>query len=196
MQLKAIDLFAGAGGFTLAAHQAGVDVVAAIEWDKAAAETYRRNFIEEKAININLINNDINQVNLFELRKQLNLEVGELDLILGGPPCQGFSTHRIKDAGVDDPRNLLLLRYFEVVHEFRPKSFLVENVSGLLWERHADYLKKFLELAQAEGYEIQFCDILNAKDYGVPQNRKRVFIYGVRKDLNCSNIIFPPEPTH
>ncbi|MEA3647676.1 DNA (cytosine-5-)-methyltransferase, partial [Acinetobacter baumannii] len=140
MQLKAIDLFAGAGGFTLAAHQAGVDVVAAIEWDKAAAETYRRNFIEEKAININLINNDINQVNLFELRKQLNLEVGELDLILGGPPCQGFSTHRIKDAGVDDPRNLLLLRYFEVVHEFRPKSFLVENVSGLLWERHADYL--------------------------------------------------------
>jgi len=196
MPMKAIDLFAGAGGFTLAAFQAGIDVVAAIEWDKAAAETYRRNFIEQKSIDIELINDDINQVNLTKLREKLNLKVGELDLILGGPPCQGFSTHRIRDAGVDDPRNLLLLRYFEFVHEFRPKSFLVENVSGLLWQRHANYLKKFLNLAKSEGYEIQFCSVLNAKDYGIPQNRKRVFIYGVRSDLNFSDIKFPPEPTH
>lgn len=196
MQLKAIDLFAGAGGFTLGAYEAGVDVVAAIELDKSASNTYRLNFIEEKEINVKLINDDINQVNLSKLRKDLNLQVGELDIILGGPPCQGFSTHRIKDSGVDDPRNSLLLRYFEVVHEFRPKAFLVENVSGLLWARHAEYLEKFLKLAESKGYEIKFCNILNAKDYGIPQNRKRVFIYGVRMDLSHPNIIFPPKPTH
>lgn len=194
--MKAIDLFAGAGGFTLSALGTGVDVVAAIEFDKHAAETYRHNFIEKQKRDIQLINGDINLVEPKKLRQSLNLKVGELDMILGGPPCQGFSTHRINNAGVNDPRNQLLLRYFEFVHEFHPKAFLVENVSGLLWKRHKDFLDKFLHLASEEGYEIKFCNVLNAKDYGVPQNRKRVFIYGVRGDIARADDSFPPKATH
>ncbi|GAB1621411.1 DNA cytosine methyltransferase [Agarivorans albus] len=196
MSVKAIDLFAGAGGFTLAAINAGVNVLAAIEFDKAAADTYDKNFNRDQACDIQLLNEDINNIEPTVLRGKLKLKRGELDLILGGPPCQGFSTHRIKDAGKDDPRNALLLRYFEFVHEFRPKAFLVENVAGLLWERHSKYLEKFLALAKQEKYSVRFCNALNAKDYGVPQNRKRVFIFAVREDVNSDNIAFPPGPTH
>lgn len=200
MTVKAIDLFAGAGGLTLAAHEASVEVLAAIESDAAAAHTYRKNFIEYKETRIDLregeVKGDINNVDPSELRSSLALDVDELDLILGGPPCQGFSSHRFKDSGVNDERNGLLLRYFEFVHEFRPKTFLVENVAGLLWKRHEDFLDNFIKLAVKEGYKIQHCDILNAKDYGVPQNRKRVFILGVRADLNIESFSFPPTPTH
>ncbi|UPR49552.1 DNA cytosine methyltransferase [Vibrio cyclitrophicus] len=199
MTVKAIDLFAGAGGFTLSAIDAGVDVLAAIEFDKAAANTYKENFINTRKLKIDLRageEGDINNVEPSELRTSLRLKKGELDLILGGPPCQGFSTHRINDAGVNDPRNTLLLRYFEFVNEFSPKAFLVENVAGLLWKRHKDFLDKFIALAENAGYVIKFRNIVNAKDYGVPQNRKRVFIYGLRKDLDCELIEFPPKPTH
>ncbi|WP_392340727.1 DNA cytosine methyltransferase [Moritella marina] len=199
MTLKAIDLFAGAGGFTLSAINAGVDVLAAIEFDKAAANTYKENFINVGKRKIDLRageEGDINNVEPSELRESLNLKKDELDLILGGPPCQGFSSHRINNAGVNDPRNALLLRYFEFVNEFSPKAFLVENVAGLLWNRHKDFLEAFISLAEGAGYVIKFCNIVNAKDYGVPQNRKRVFIYGLRKDLDSESIEFPPKPTH
>ncbi|MFT4929232.1 MAG: DNA (cytosine-5)-methyltransferase 1 [Phenylobacterium sp.] len=194
--MSAIDLFAGAGGFSLAAHQLDIDVLAAIELDAAAARTYRENLIERLGQGTNLINGDILEINPGELREELGLEKGELQLILGGPPCQGFSSHRIKDAGIDDPRNKLLLRYYDFVEEFQPKAFLVENVTGLLWKRHADYLERFKALAQDNGYTIHFCNILNAKDYGVPQNRKRVFIYGVRNDVDLNEIAFPPQSSH
>lgn len=200
MTVKAIDLFAGAGGFTLSAVEAGVDVIAAVEFDKSAAETYRKNFIEGKKRKIELRSGpqkgDINNITPLELRQSLELERGELDIILGGPPCQGFSTHRIKNAGVDDPRNALLLKYFEFVHEFQPKVFLVENVTGLLWKRHEKYFQQFITLAQNNHYILKFSNIINAVDYGVPQNRKRVFIFGIHEDLDNSTIKFPPKPTH
>ncbi|MBF4318639.1 DNA cytosine methyltransferase, partial [Vibrio anguillarum] len=102
-----------------------------------------------------------------------------------------------KNAGVNDPRNQLLLRYFEFVNEFKPKAFLVENVAGLLWKRHKDFLDKFIALAEGEHYIIKFKEVLNAKDHGVPQNRKRVFILGVREDIDKKyDFPFPPEPTH
>ncbi|MCG9723139.1 DNA cytosine methyltransferase [Shewanella sp. Isolate7] len=199
MTVKAIDLFAGAGGFTLSAIESEVKVLAAIEFDEAAAHTYKENFVKVVKHNIDLRAGrdlgDINRVDPVELRESLRLQKGELDLILGGPPCQGFSTHRIKNAGVNDPRNALLLRYFEFVNEFNPKAFLVENVTGLLWERHKDFLDKFISLAESTGYTIKFCGIINAKDYGVPQSRKRVFIYGLRSDLDTEHE-FPPQPTH
>ncbi len=201
MTIKAIDLFAGAGGFTCAAHYAGVKVIAAIESDQAASNTYFQNFIFREKCEIDLragpVDGDINNVDPKKLRNSLNLKQNELDLILGGPPCQGFSTHRIKNSGVNDPRNQLLLRYFEFVNEFKPKAFLVENVSGLLWKRHQSFLDKFIDLAENADYVIKFKDTLNAKDYGVPQNRKRVFILGVRRDVDKECIItFPPNQTH
>ncbi|ENY6786529.1 DNA cytosine methyltransferase [Providencia rettgeri] len=196
MSIKAIDLFSGAGGFSLSATNAGVQVLAAIELDRAAAKTYETNFNVIRKMDVKVLDEDINNIDIPALRADLELSKGELDLILGGPPCQGFSSHRIKNAGVDDPRNKLLLRYFEFVHEFQPKAFLVENVSGLLWERHEPYLKNFLSLASKEGYYIHFCGTINAKDYGVPQNRKRVFILGLKSSLDVKNIEFPPPPTH
>ncbi|HEK0624843.1 MULTISPECIES: DNA cytosine methyltransferase [Providencia] len=200
MTVKAIDLFAGAGGFTLSAINAGVEVIAAIEFDSAAANTYKQNFIEKLERKIDLRagpeHGDITKVDPITLRKSLGLNRGDLELILGGPPCQGFSSHRIKNAGIDDPRNALLLRYFEYVHEFQPKAFLVENVAGLLWKRHEKYLQEFIKLAEENHYIIKFKEIINAVDYGVPQNRKRVFIFGIHEDLDDETITFPPEPTH
>lgn len=194
--MKALDLFAGAGGFSLAAHLTGsLNVVAAIEFDKTAARTYKENLINRLKHQTTLLQEDILLVNVKKLREQLNINKGELSLILGGPPCQGFSSHRFKDSGVNDPRNKLLIRYFDFVCEFLPKAFLVENVSGLLWPRHEEYLKEFKMLTEKNGYSLIHCDILNARDYGVPQNRKRVFILGVRNDvLNLNKqFIFPPE---
>ncbi|MBY6291425.1 DNA cytosine methyltransferase [Enterobacter bugandensis] len=197
--MKALDLFAGAGGFSLAAHSINsLSVVAAIEFDRAAAHTYEMNLINRLKHQTKLLQEDILLVNPKELREQLNLNKKELTIILGGPPCQGFSSHRIKDSGVNDPRNKLLLRYFDFVCEFLPKAFLVENVAGLLWERHSDYLKEFKELTSKNGYTLVHCDIVNARDYGVPQNRKRVFILGIRNDIynKETNFPFPPPATH
>lgn len=196
--MKAIDLFAGAGGFSLAAYRTGIDVQVAIELDKLASETYHKNIVENYESQTQVFCQDINAVDIDSLMKFQGINVGELDLILGGPPCQGFSTHRINDAGKNDPRNALLLRYFDFVEKFRPKVFLVENVPGLLWPRHAEYLNQFFSLTHLHGYQVigQKPFILNAKDYGVPQNRKRAFILAVRSDIDISGFVWPPVPTH
>ncbi|EPY6881789.1 DNA cytosine methyltransferase, partial [Klebsiella pneumoniae] len=137
-KFKAIDLFSGAGGFSLAAIDLGINVFIAIEIDKYACETYKHNLINRMNNKIDLINQDINEICIKSLMNKHNLSSGELDIILGGPPCQGFSSHRIRNKGVGDPRNSLLIRYFDFVKQLRPKLFLVENVPGLLWERHSD----------------------------------------------------------
>lgn len=196
--MKAIDLFAGAGGFSLAAYKMGIDVQVAIELDKLASETYFINLVGKREANTHVFSQDINDVDIDSLMKFQGIKTGELELLLGGPPCQGFSTHRINDAGKDDPRNSLLIRYFDFVKKLRPKVFLVENVPGLLWPRHADYLNKFISLTHDHGYQIiggkPF--ILNARDFGVPQNRKRAFILAVRSDIDTDSFVWPPEPTH
>ena len=197
-KLTAIDLFAGAGGFSLAAHQQDFNILAAVEFDKQAAETYRTNIVQRLGAETQVFSQDINDVDVHALMKYQNIKQGELDLLLGGPPCQGFSTHRIKNSGANDPRNKLLLRYFDFVSALRPKAFLVENVPGLLWERHKAHLNKFMKLSKKHGYKIISGAplVINAKDYGIPQNRKRVFIFAVRDDLSVADINFPPEPTH
>lgn len=193
--LSGIDLFAGAGGFSLAAKRSGITIRAAVEMDSHAASTYKRNFIDGKINPPKLFNGDINSIDFSELFKESKLAETECDVLLGGPPCQGFSTHRINDKGVNDPRNSLLIRYFDFVNALKPKIFVIENVPGLLWKRHNKYLSNFLELANAAGYFVHPPEILNSKDFGVPQSRKRVFIVGFRKDLKIS-LAWPPEPTH
>ncbi len=197
-KLTAIDLFAGAGGFSLAALQCGFNVLAAVEFDTAAANTYKNNIVTTFGnANAKVYNTDINLINDLNLfMSEVGVKPGELDLLLGGPPCQGFSTHRINNSGVDDPRNKLILKYYEFVHALQPKMFLIENVAGLLWKRHESYLSTLKKNAEENGYTIKFCGLVNARDYGVPQNRKRVFILGVRNDLNSESIVFPPKPTH
>jgi DNA (cytosine-5)-methyltransferase 1 len=192
---KAIDLFCGCGGFTLAAGQLDINVVAAIDNGKHATQTYHANFITNKHRKPKLYTQDILEISPQTLLSDLNLKPGDLDILMGGPPCQGFSTHRIKDAGVNDSRNLLLKRYFDFINALKPKTFIVENVSGLLWNRHKRHVDAFYRLAKNSGYKIFDPVILNAKDFGVPQNRKRVFILGTRDDLNIE-IEWPPKPSH
>ena len=194
--MRAIDLFAGAGGFSLAAFRAGVDVIAAVEFDEQAANTYQHNLVDEMGAETIVHHQDINTIDIADFMDQLKIAEGDLDILLGGPPCQGFSGHRLGDSSVDDPRNQLLIRYFDFVHALKPKVFLVENVPGLLWKRHEKHLNKFLDLANENGYRVIGPERINAKDYGVPQNRKRVFILGVREDIDLSELQWPPQPTH
>ncbi len=194
-KIRAIDLFAGAGGFSLAAKSIGIEVQAAVELDVNAADTYRNNFIDSSSKEI-LYNEDITKLKPENILNDLSLKTGELELLIGGPPCQGYSRHRFKDQGVNDPRNKLLITYFDFVSVIKPKIFLVENVPGLLWKRHEFHLKKFYSLADKAGYTVFEPIKVNAKDYGVPQNRQRVFILGIRSDLPVTAIEWPPTPTH
>lgn len=197
-RLTAIDLFSGAGGFSLAAHNVGIDVLAAIELDQNAAATYQKNLVERLGSPTQVFADDITEFNIDSLIQDQGIKKEQLDILLGGPPCQGFSSHRFKDSGKDDPRNALLIRYFDFVKDLQPKAFLVENVPGLLWPRHEKYLNNFLDLAKAHGYQVITGAplILNAKDYGVPQNRRRAFIFALRNDMVYDDIEWPPKPTH
>lgn len=194
--MNCVDLFSGAGGFSLAAKQAGLSVRLAIENDKAAVETYKENLCKPYASHALVISSDITSADPLELRRQTYAGDEVCDLILGGPPCQGFSTHRIKDAGVADARNGLIHTYFEFVRTFEPTAFLLENVPGMLWPRHKSYLEKFKDEAQAANYRLIGPIVLDARDYGVPQRRKRVFILGVKAGFDTEGISWPPKPTH
>lgn len=197
-KLTAIDLFSGAGGFSLAAHAVGFDILAAVEFDQHAADTYQHNIVERLGANTHVYAEDIIPLNIDALMIEKGLKSGELDLLVGGPPCQGFSTHRIKGSGEGDPRNRLLLRYFDFVEKLMPKVFLVENVPGLLWPRHSSYLNSFLKLAKEKKYTVIAGKplIINARDYGVPQSRRRAFILAVREDINLENLEWPPKSTY
>jgi len=194
-KVLACDLFAGAGGFSLGAYLAGIDVRAAVEWDKHACASYRSNLIDTDLTSTQLFEADISKLAPGRVKNAVFTEA-PCDILLGGPPCQGFSTHRIKDAGVDDPRNDLLLRYFEYVRGLRPLFFLVENVPGLLWPRHRPFLDAFHGLADKAGYLLLKPVLLNARDFGVPQNRRRVFILGFDARRLVEAPAWPPAATH
>lgn len=181
-QLLCGDLFAGAGGLSLAAMNVGMNVRFAVEYNNHACDTYRTNLVRGGWPV--LYEKDINKLTPQKVSSDSKCPPKQCDLILGGPPCQGFSVHRINDAGVDDPRNKLILSYFRYVKFFRPKVFLMENVPGLLWPRHADYLRKFYNHAKSAGYSVYDPVTLEAADFGAPQRRKRVFVLGVRNGIN------------
>ena len=192
-KVTAIDLFCGAGGFSLAAMNLGIDVLAALENNHCACESYRTFFSRYPSPPV-VFEKDICAITPEEMIAQLPKGIVP-DILMGGPPCQGFSSLRLKNSGVDDPRNKLLIRYFDFVRALRPTVFLVENVVGLLWPRHKTYLEKFYTEAKSSGYEIFSPVILNACDYGVPQRRKRVFILGWREKIP-QNLLWPPAKTH
>ena len=186
-------LFAGAGGFSLAARRARLKVVAAVEQDAHACKTYRANLVLKGFPNF--YETDITQFKPAMLVRECFGEGEDCDIVLGGPPCQGFSVHRINDAGKGDPRNELIHRYFEYVKALKPSIFLLENVPGILWTRHAGAVGRFYAEAKRAGYNVMPPATLEAKDYGIPQGRKRVFFLGVRKDLGDLGDWIPP-PTH
>lgn len=136
--LVCIDLFAGAGGFSLAAKRAGFRVAAAVEIDEHACATYTANLIykRKKSDRPKLYPQNILDLDPKKILEENFSENSSCDVVLGGPPCQGFSVHRINGAGIGDPRNKLILRYFKFVECLKPKVFLMENVPVLLWPRH------------------------------------------------------------
>lgn len=195
--VKVVDVFAGAGGLSLAAKQSDMNVIFAVEFDKWAAETYRMNFCNEGEPNSpTLYEEDIRELCPDELRRKHFGENGSCDILLGGPPCQGFSTHRIKNAGIRDPRNKLIHRYFDYVRALSPKIFLMENVPGILWERHREYLEQFYKEGGEAGYYLYDPIIMDARDFGLPQRRKRVFVLGVEQGIDRTSFVWPPLATH
>lgn len=194
-EVVGVDVFAGAGGFSLGALNAGVKIAAAVEIQKSACATYKRNLIDNGRSDAVLFQEDILTLDPHDVMARAGIRPGQCDILLGGPPCQGFSSHRLNNSGVDDPRNQLLLRYFEYVNVIRPRFFLVENVPGLLWPRHRKFLEAFYRLAEENGYDLPSPFTLNARDYGVPQNRRRVFLFGTDRSAQVE-CIWPPSPTH
>lgn len=180
---KVIDIFSGAGGLSLGLTWAGLDVICAVDNNEFAVKTYQKNFEHP------ILCEDMKNISKEKLYSKVNLKDEEVDVLVGGPPCQGFSIRR---KGSDsDPRNELIFEYVRLVKEIRPKLFLVENVPGILGKRGENFLNEILKL-EHEGYLIK-TKILDASDYGVPQNRKRVFIVGERLLEGKSFFEFPKE---
>jgi DNA (cytosine-5)-methyltransferase 1 len=170
----AIDLFSGCGGLTLGLKQAGFKVIGAVEIDSVAAETYGVNHSE-----VNMWQNDIRELSGAEILSKLKLKKGELDLLAGCPPCQGFSsmrTHNGKE--VKDLRNDLVFDYLRLVKELCPKAVMLENVPALAENKRMKVFKKELE---DMGYESNGTPlVLNTANYGVPQRRRRMILVSSR----------------
>lgn len=166
-QHSAIDLFCGCGGLTVGLKEAGFKVLGAVDIDTLSMQTYKANHPE-----VTTWEKDIREINPFDVMTQLHLGIGELDLLAGCPPCQGFSTMRTLNGAfnIDDPRNDLLAEFSRFVEAFRPRSIMMENVPGLAKNRRfAEFTFKMKDL----GYKGNH-NILNTAAYGVPQRRLRL----------------------
>lgn len=175
-QPTAIDLFCGAGGLTLGLKQAGFKVLAGVELETVPANTFVRNHPE-----VACYQRDIRNLGVFELRKRFKLKQGELDLLAGCPPCQGFSTLRTrkKMLAVNDARNDLLFEFLRFVEALLPKTLMMENVPALINDRRMKFLLKRLNQL---GYRVgrRTVKVEDAADYGVPQRRHRMILLASR----------------
>lgn len=171
-ELKIIDCFCGAGGLSLGFEKIGFKVVYAFDFDEAAINTYKHNPQHHHGP---AFVRDIYNVSKKSIEEDLGRELGEIDVVIGGPPCQGFSVQRRGDD--NDPRNNLVLEYIRMILDIKPRFFVMENVGGLLSPRGLPYYNKLVETLGEAGYTIQK-EKLTASDFGVPQGRKRVFIVG------------------
>lgn len=167
--MRIVSFFAGAGGLDLGFQKAGFNVVWANEYDKDIWETYERNHKNTTLDRRSIVNIESN-------------EVPECDGIIGGPPCQSWSEAGSK-RGINDKRGQLFFDFIRILKAKQPKFFLAENVSGMLLNRHSEALKNIKQLFKEAGYNLSF-KLLNASDFDVPQDRKRVFFVGIREDLD------------
>jgi DNA (cytosine-5)-methyltransferase 1 len=182
----AIDLFAGVGGLSLGFEQAGFDVVAAVEYDPIHAAAHKLNFP-----NTAVICGDIRGLSGADIRKAAAIGNRTIDVVFGGPPCQGFSLigHRV----LEDPRNSLIFHFLRMVQELKPRTFVMENVPGMATGSHTALLSELIDQLKELGYKVrQPHRILNASNYGVPQDRKRLFLLGARSDTFLPEY---PSPT-
>lgn len=175
--MNIISLFSGAGGLDLGFEKAGFKTIWANEYDKEIWETFEKNFPHTK----------------LDRRSVVHIpssEIPEAIGLIGGPPCQSWSEAG-KSRGIDDHRGQLFFEFIRVLRDKKPLFFLAENVSGMLAGRHDEALENIKNHFIESGYDLSF-KLLNAHDYNVPQDRKRVFFIGFRKDLNI-RFEFPQE---
>lgn len=182
--MNIISLFSGCGGLDLGFEKAGFKIPVANEFDPTIFPTFKANHP-----NTHLIEGDVRQVAKEDIAPFIS---GEVDGIIGGPPCQSWSeAGSLK--GIDDARGQLFYDYIRILKEFKPKFFLAENVSGMLANRHSEAVQNIIKLFEEAGYDVTLT-LVNAKDYGVAEERKRVFYIGFRKKLKI-NFVFPKGST-
>lgn len=162
---------------TLGFEQAGFDVLASVELDPIHCATHEFNFPFWT-----IICGDAQSTSGDEIREQGYLGTRDIDVVFGGPPCQGFSL--IGKRALDDPRNSLVFHFLRIVLELRPKYFVMENVSGLTLGSHRKFVHELIEAFSSQGYKVkEKFEVLNAAHYGVPQDRRRLFLIGCRPEF-------------
>lgn len=176
-----ISTFAGAGGSSLGYSMAGFRELLAVEWDNNAVETFKLNFHD-----VPVYHGDIAKLSVDEILSMTGIKPGELDVLDGSPPCQGFSTAGKRQ--LDDPRNQLFREYVRLLRGLKPKVFIMENVSGMVKGVMKLVFVEILKELKASGYKVS-ARLLNAMYFGVPQSRQRMIFIGVREDLGI-------EPSH
>lgn len=180
-RFSVISLFAGCGGSSLGYQMAGGKVLLAVEWDKNAVETYALNFPQTP-----IYHGDIAKLSVEDCLKRIGKKPGELDILDGSPPCQGFSTAGKRD--FSDERNQLFREYVRLLQGLQPKVFVMENVSGMVKGKMKLIFAEIMQELKASGYRVR-TRLMNAMYYGVPQSRQRLIFIGVREDLGI-------EPSH
>lgn len=182
--LTTLDLFCGAGGITEGFRQAGYKCLYGNDCMSGAIQTFSENHPD-----VQCDERDIKEVNPNSVRQKLGIKKKELDVLVGGPPCQGFSINA-PGRFLNDPRNRLFKDYIRFIEEFKPKTFLFENVPGLLSLGDGKVFKQIINELEEQGYHVTY-KILFAAHYGVPQERWRLILLGSR-----FSEVSPPEPTH
>ncbi len=177
-----ISTFAGCGGSSLGYKWAGFKELLAIDFDNNAVETFKLNFPE-----VPVWNRDITIIEANEVLKFCKIKKGELDILDGSPPCQGFSTAGKRQ--ITDPRNELFKSFVYLIQELQPKIFVMENVSCMVKGKMKGRFKEIILSLKALDYQVR-CKLLNAKYYEVSQSRQRLFFIGIRNDLNLEPV-FP-----
>jgi DNA (cytosine-5)-methyltransferase 1 len=172
-----VDLFAGAGGMSLGFEQAGFDVLAAVELDPIHCAIHEFNFPFSS-----ILCKSVADITGAEIRKNSPIGEKKIDVVFGGSPCQGFSI--IGKRALDDPRNTLVFHFLRIVLELKPKYFVFENVPGLTVGKQQDFLNEIIDEFRKSNYkvEVNYC-VLNAANFGVPQDRARLFLIGCQQEL-------------
>ena len=179
---RVLDLFCGAGGLSLGFKLAGYKIVGGIDFQKDAIATHEKNFKGSTSIC-----GDICKIDDEEVKK---LFEGKVDVIIGGPPCQGFSAANKQQRLEDDPRNKLFFEFIRFVKILKPKAIVIENVRQILTKNNGFAKNKIIEILTKQGYNVDV-RVLNASEYGVPQSRNRAVFIGIKKEIgeiNYNNI--------
>jgi len=203
-RVKAVSLFSGLGGIDIGLHQAGIETVACVEKDEAAAKTLKinSNFHSEepdqnhiavpKQYPWKVVDSDIRELEAEDVLEDCEYSTDDVDLVVGGPPCQTFSrSNEGSRSGTNTERGKLYQEYAKILHQIKPEAFIFENVRGLKSANDGKDLEMIREELERDTYDTKF-KVLNAASFGVPQTRKRIIIVGTKPDTEFEF----PEPSH